>query len=90
VVSGEGLFGFRRAFSLAGAHALVLSLWKVADAETQELMQIFYQNLRDGDTAQLALYKAKLKMRERHRDPYFWAAFVCIGHGAGAGNHNGK
>ena len=80
VVSGEGVFGFRRAFGLAGARMLIVSLWKVADAETRELMQLFYQQWLQGEPAQTALQNAKLKIRERHPDPFFWAAFICSGH----------
>src|SRR5262249_62048282 len=42
---GEGLLGFSQAFLLAGAPAVVLSLWKVDDQATARLMRRFYQNL---------------------------------------------
>jgi CHAT domain-containing protein/tetratricopeptide (TPR) repeat protein len=79
VHSGEGLFGFRRAFGLAGTRMLIVSLWKVADTETKELMQILYQKLLEGKAVPTALYDAKVEMRERHEDPFYWAAFICIG-----------
>jgi CHAT domain-containing protein len=41
----EGVFGLRRAFVLAGARTLVMSLWKVPDLATAVLMQRFYDNL---------------------------------------------
>ena len=45
---GEGVFGLRRAFVLAGAKTLVMSLWKVPDEQTRELMEDFYGRLLDG------------------------------------------
>jgi CHAT domain-containing protein/tetratricopeptide (TPR) repeat protein len=79
VRSGEGLFGLRRAFGLAGARALVVSLWKVADRETRELMDEFYSALLAGASTQAALQQANLKIRTRYRDPYFWGAFISLG-----------
>ena len=41
IQKGEGVFGLRRAFVMAGAKILVMSLWKVPDRQTQELMEDF-------------------------------------------------
>src|SRR5262249_43502771 len=57
---GEGVFGLRRAFVLAGAKTLVMSLWKVPDRQTQELMELFYQNVLDGISRTDALRAAQL------------------------------
>lgn len=51
---GEGVFGLRRAFVLAGARTLVMSLWKVPDQQTQELMEDFY---RSGGESVLSVFR---------------------------------
>jgi CHAT domain-containing protein len=48
---GEGVYGLRRAFVLAGAQTLVMSLWKVSDLATAVLMERFYTHLMDRDQA---------------------------------------
>lgn len=77
--TGEGVFGLRRAFVLAGAQTLVMSLWKVPDRQTQELMEEFYGHLQAGIPRGEALRKAQRSMKNRHPDPYYWGAFICQG-----------
>jgi CHAT domain-containing protein len=48
IVTGEGVYGLRRAFVLAGAQTLVMSLLKVPDQQTKELMFDFYKRLLSG------------------------------------------
>lgn len=76
---GEGVFGLRRAFVLAGAKTLVMSLWKVPDQQTQELMIDFYQRLLNGTPRAAALREAQLEMKQKYPDPLYWAAFICQG-----------
>jgi CHAT domain-containing protein/tetratricopeptide (TPR) repeat protein len=76
---GEGVFGLRRAFMLAGARTLVMSLWKVPDEQTQELMVDFYQRLQAGEGRAEALRQTQLAMKAKYPDPYFWGAFICQG-----------
>jgi tetratricopeptide (TPR) repeat protein len=76
---GEGVFGLRRAFVLAGAKTLVMSLWKVPDLQTQELMVDFYQRILAGQPRAEALRQAQLALKARHPDPYYWGAFICQG-----------
>jgi CHAT domain-containing protein len=73
----EGVFGLQRAFKLAGVKNMILSLWKVTDAETAELMKGFYTYYLQGKTAREALGKAQQDMRKKYK-PYYWAAFVLI------------
>jgi CHAT domain-containing protein len=76
---GEGVFGLRRAFMLAGAKTLVMSLWKVPDQATQELMVDFYQRLLTGAPRAQALREAQLALRSVYPDPCYWGAFICQG-----------
>jgi tetratricopeptide (TPR) repeat protein/CHAT domain-containing protein len=76
---GEGVFGLRRAFVLAGARTLVMSLWKVPDQETQELMLDFYQRILAGRPRAEALREAQLAMKARCSSPLYWGAFICQG-----------
>jgi CHAT domain-containing protein len=76
---GEGVFGLRRAFVLAGAKTLVMSLWKVPDDRTQELMVNFYRRLMAGAGRAEALRQAQLAMKEKYPDPFYWGAFICQG-----------
>ena len=63
VAGGEGLLGLQRAFQVAGARAVVASLWKVPDIPTQNLMSRFYENLwRKGLPPRAALRAAQLEM----------------------------
>ncbi len=76
---GEGVFGLRRAFVLAGAKTLVMSLWKVPDRQTQELMEDLYRRLLAGQGRAEALREAQLAMKIKYPDPFYWGAFVCQG-----------
>lgn len=82
-VRGEGLIGLARGFMYAGAGSIVVSLWKVDDEATKELMKNFYRHmLKDGMPASAALRLAKsevMQARDEWRAPYFWAGFVLEG-----------
>lgn len=78
VQNGEGVYGLQRAFLLSGANYLVMSLWRVDDAATQQLMSRFYDYLMRGEVPPSAFKKAQLELRQRYPHPYFWAAFVLI------------
>ena len=77
VKGNEGVFGLQRAFKMAGVKHMLLSLWKVPDAETAELMKIFYTYYLQGKSAREAFSTAQQEMRKRY-SPYYWAAFVLI------------
>jgi CHAT domain-containing protein len=79
VHTGEGVFGLRRAFMLAGAKTLVMSLWQVPDQQTQELMSDFYTRLLAGEGRAEALRAAQLTLKAREPHPFYWGGFICIG-----------
>ena len=82
---GEGVFGLRRAFQLAGARTVVMSLWSVPDEETATLMGDFYERMASGEGKSRALQDAMLaQMRSRREEhgaahPFYWGAFVSVG-----------
>lgn len=73
------MLGLRRAFVLAGARTLVMSLWKVPDDETRVLMEEFYRRILSGERRAAALRHAQLHIKARDPDPVNWAAFICQG-----------
>jgi tetratricopeptide (TPR) repeat protein len=80
---GDEQLGLGRAFLAAGAGALVMSLWPVEDNATNELMQLFYQNLLGGESKVQALRAAQCAFIHRttliDTHPYYWAAFRLVG-----------
>ncbi len=60
VATGEGVYGLRRAFVMAGAEIQMMSLWKVDDEATKDLMIKYYQRLRDGEGRSEALREVQL------------------------------
>lgn len=80
VKAGEGVYGLQRAFLVAGAEAMIMSLWKVDDAATQHLMRSFYANWIKLRNKQQAFKQAQLQLMNKYKDPYYWGAFVIMGH----------
>ncbi|MEM9982142.1 MAG: CHAT domain-containing protein, partial [Bacteroidota bacterium] len=82
LAKGEGLIGLTRALLYAGAQNIAVSLWKVSDKSTTDLMNTFYEGVAEKNaTYKQALRKAKLAMIQQSEQakPYHWAAFVLIG-----------
>jgi MYXO-CTERM domain-containing protein len=77
----DGVYGLRRALMLAGAETQVVSLWKVNDLATQELMTAYYRTLLQGRGRAEALRQVQLAMlRSKERaHPYYWASFAVVG-----------
>jgi len=79
IQGNEGVYGLQRAFKIAGAKYLIMSLWQVPDFQTQELMTIFYQKWLGGKMPLPEAFRAAQQaMREKYEHPYFWAGFVLV------------
>jgi CHAT domain-containing protein len=77
---GEGVYGLQRAFLVAGAKAVVMSLFKVSDEATRMLMERFYHNwLVNQMDKRAAFAQAKKELRNEYPDPIFWGAFIMVG-----------
>lgn len=81
VKNGEGVYGLQRSLRSSGASSIVLSLWKVDDKVTQELMVLFYKiwlNKPGADMKQ-SFFEAQRTMKVKYPEPYYWGAFTWIG-----------
>jgi CHAT domain-containing protein len=77
ISGGEGTFGLKRGFKLAGVESLILSLWPVPDKETSELMELFYEDLTKSNNPEISFINAQKKMRNKYpSEPILWAGFV--------------
>jgi CHAT domain-containing protein len=86
IKAGEGVLGLRRAFQVAGARTVIMSLWSVEDQSTRVWMRALYDGRirRNLDTA-AAVHEASLAVLHARRakgqntSPFYWAAFVAAG-----------
>jgi CHAT domain-containing protein/tetratricopeptide (TPR) repeat protein len=79
IVGNEGVYGLQRAFKIAGAKYLIMSLWKVDDRSTQAFMTSFYRHwLTEKQTVPQAFRSTQLEMRAKYSGAYDWAGFVLI------------
>jgi CHAT domain-containing protein len=87
IQNGEGVYGLRRAFVTAGAQSQLMSLWKVDDYGTSELMSLYYQRLQKGEGRSEALRQVQLEMMQApaYQHPYYWASFIFSGDWSGIG-----
>jgi CHAT domain-containing protein len=77
--AGEGVFGLQRAFLVAGAKVLIMSMFKVDDEATQKLMLKFYQKWLNTNNMRQSFIEAKKEIRSEYPDPIYWGAFMMIG-----------
>lgn len=72
----EGVYGLQRAFRLAGARSIVMTLWRVPDEPTRIFMEYFYRALLETKDTHQAFTKARSEMRKTYPHPYYWAGFI--------------
>ena len=86
IEAGEGVFGLRRAFQLAGARTVIVSLWQVDDSSTRRWMAELYRRRfasRMGTAesvrgAGLSLLQAR-RAAHLSTHPLYWGGFVAAG-----------
>jgi CHAT domain-containing protein len=86
VRAGEGVFGLRRAFQIAGAKTVIMSLWPVEDQTTRQWMRTLYEGrlMKKLRTAGAVREASLAVLRQRRAKglsahPFHWAAFVAAG-----------
>jgi len=77
--AGEGVYGLQRAFLVAGAKVLIMSMFKVDDDATQQLMLKFYQKWLNTGNMRQSFVDAKKELRSDYPEPIYWGAFMMIG-----------
>ncbi len=83
VKAGEGVWGLRRAFQMAGARTVISSLWSIPDKQTVSIMEQLYSS-DDDDLARVMRQMAvneieKIRNRGLPDHPYTWSAFIAVG-----------
>ncbi len=79
IKSGEGVYGLQRSFIVAGAQNVIMTLFKVNDQVTQELMNDFYEQWLETGDMRMAFQNAKIKIKNKYQKPVYWGSFVLIG-----------
>ena len=80
-IKGDGVVGLSRALMTAGTRSLIVSLWKVDDESTSELMQEFYRQWQGKKSKAEALREAMMTVRQKYPAPYHWAGMTLMGEG---------
>jgi CHAT domain-containing protein len=78
VEHSEGVYGLQRSFLQAGADNIMISLWKVEDIMTKDLMIKFYSYLGQRHNEHDAFKLAQLDMMRSVGNPRLWGGFVMV------------
>lgn len=83
---GEGVFGLRRAFQVAGAKTVIMSLWPVEDETARTWMTALYREhfsagRSTSESVRAASLSALRQRRAKHlsTNPFYWAPFIAAG-----------
>jgi len=79
IANGEGVYGLQRAFLVAGAKVLIMSMFKVDDEATQKLILNFYRKWIVTNDLRQSFVNAKKELRLDYPEPIYWGAFMMIG-----------
>jgi CHAT domain-containing protein len=86
IKAGEGVFGLRRAFQIAGVRTVIMSLWSVDDQSTRTWMRALYrERFQKGASTAEAMRNASVEVLQARRargestHPFFWGAFAAAG-----------
>jgi hypothetical protein len=87
---GEGVQGLRRALVVAGSEAQVISLWRIDDQATSDLLAAYYDRLMAGSGRSEAMREAQLALLRRGATahPFYWASFIVSGDGTPLSRRN--
>ncbi|MDO9580377.1 MAG: CHAT domain-containing protein, partial [Bacteroidales bacterium] len=84
--SGEGILSLARGFIYSGSQSVVMAMWEIEDRSGTEIIRMFYDNLKKGNSKSVALKKARIaylkKADQLRSHPYFWATLVIYGSNA--------
>ncbi|MDI1353999.1 MAG: CHAT domain-containing protein [bacterium] len=78
VKQGEGVYGLQRAFLIAGAQSIIMSLWSVSDDATMQLMTLFYTNYAKTGNKSQAFAQAIKQLKTKYKEPFYWSAFIML------------
>ena len=79
ISNGEGVYGLQRAFFVAGAKVLIMSMFKVDDEATQKLILNFYKKWLTSGNLRKSFIEAKKELRVNYPEPIDWGSFMMIG-----------